>query len=420
MSTTWHRVRCGLRELCKSRGFTALAVLTLALACLAEAQAPPANRRGEPEESLVLRLIDPEGQPVPRAKVGTALNIFVTSEDRPPTMMTIWVKGTRRTWPSRSDAEGKVLLTGTEASYREYFAWHEGRGLVGFADIPRERQGREVELRLQPACHVYGEITSKGFADTGCPITKSTARLNRRGTSRTDFYMVSEQNNFEFYLPCGDYHLVFYATGVNGRSTEKRSLECTVKSGQRELDLGTTDLPPEPSSWLFGKPAPALVGIKEWKNSKPLRLSDLRGKVVVLDFWGHWCGPCLGGMPELMELHDRFGNRGCVIIAVHDSSLSSIEEVDKHLEKVRKGRWKGRELPFAVALDSAEPVQGPPDTSDPEYRGHGATHTTYAITKWPTTLLIDRDGVLVGEFRGLELQKQVERMLASPTTEPLK
>ncbi len=125
---------------------------------------------------------------------------------------------------------------------------------------------------------------------------------------------------------------------------------------------------------LLGKPAPELTGIKEWKNGGPVKLSELRGKVVLLDFWGYWCGPCNRIMPNLMELHDTFKDRGLVIIAIHDFSVDSIEEMDAKLGETRKKLWAGRDIPFLLGLDSGETI------------------ADYGIVGWPTTLLIDRDG----------------------------
>src|SRR5262245_4479601 len=57
---------------------------------------------------------------------------------------------------------------------------------------------------------------------------------------------------------------------------------------------------------LEGKAPPALK-VQDWVNSggKELKLADLKGKVVVLDFWGTWCGPCRAAMPHLKELYEK-------------------------------------------------------------------------------------------------------------------
>lgn len=52
-------------------------------------------------------------------------------------------------------------------------------------------------------------------------------------------------------------------------------------------------------------------------HARPVTLSALRGKVVVLDFWASWCGPCRMAMPAMQRLHDAFNKRGAVILGVN-------------------------------------------------------------------------------------------------------
>jgi cytochrome c biogenesis protein CcmG/thiol:disulfide interchange protein DsbE len=66
---------------------------------------------------------------------------------------------------------------------------------------------------------------------------------------------------------------------------------------------------------MQGKPAPALT-LKEWMNAKPMTLADLKGKIVVLDFWATWCGPCIASIPHTNALAKKYANQGVVIIGV--------------------------------------------------------------------------------------------------------
>lgn len=131
---------------------------------------------------------------------------------------------------------------------------------------------------------------------------------------------------------------------------------------------------------LIGQLTPELEGVKGWKNGNPITLSGLRGKVVLLYFWGYWCGPCVMGMPKLIDLHNAFEHQGLVIIAIHDPSVDSVSKLDEKLRKNSAKFWGGRDLPFLVALDGGELT------------------AAYGIKAFPTALLINQKGELLGDF----------------------
>ena len=247
-------------------------------------------------------------------------------------------------------------------------------GLAGFKEVSKDDLGTMVTVTVEPVCRVRGRLTSTGMAKLNRPIGWTNVYVYR-GDDRP-LSCFSESQEYHFDLPPGIYKLGAYGTDLDEVGTH-----IVVKKGMRDLEVPPLDLPPTKLAALMGRPAPELQGITDWKNGGPVRLADLRGKVVVLDFWGHWCGPCLRAMPALMALHDDFADRGLVVIAVHDKSVKSIAELDERIAPSRQRRWFGRDLPFLVALD-----------------GDGATTAAFSITTFPTSLLIDRDGNVVRQL----------------------
>jgi thiol-disulfide isomerase/thioredoxin len=66
---------------------------------------------------------------------------------------------------------------------------------------------------------------------------------------------------------------------------------------------------------LIGKDA-APLEVEAWVNGEPLTDADLKGKVVLLDFWAVWCGPCIATFPHLREWQEKYGEKGLVIIGL--------------------------------------------------------------------------------------------------------
>jgi len=104
-------------------------------------------------------------------------------------------------------------------------------------------------------------------------------------------------------------------------------------------------------------------------DGKELKLSDYKGRVILLDFWASWCGPCQKELPFLFQLYDDNEDRNFIIIAVNiDKKLNSAQ---KFLEKLTE------KAHFPIVWDSKSEIP-----------------TLYNIESMPTTIFIDKEGVI--------------------------
>ena len=123
--------------------------------------------------------------------------------------------------------------------------------------------------------------------------------------------------------------------------------------------------------------APPAIDIKQWIDQKPIKLADLRGKVVLLDFWAHWCGPCRVTLPKFSSWHETYKDKGLVVLGVtkyyghvEGQPLERAEELTYLREFKKRNR-----VPYGFLVGDST-----------------ANDLNYGVRSIPTTFLLDRKG----------------------------
>jgi thiol-disulfide isomerase/thioredoxin len=139
--------------------------------------------------------------------------------------------------------------------------------------------------------------------------------------------------------------------------------------------------------------APALAE-GAWINSQPLSLENLRGRVVLVDFWTFGCYNCRNTLPTLKAFDERYRNKGLTIVGVH----SPESDYEKNVVNLRKSVQR---------LGIRYPV-----VTDNDYK----TWNAYNVGAWPTVIILDKQGRIrfthIGEGMYEEQERVIKKLLA--------
>jgi len=164
----------------------------------------------------------------------------------------------------------------------------------------------------------------------------------------------------------------------------------TLKATSKAITAPNVAAAKEPELLAVGTEAPDFE-VPAWPEGS-LRLSSLRGQIVILDFWATWCGPCKASLPHVQKIHEKFGSQG-----VHVLALNVFDD------KPAYDQWMpaNKQYTFQFAYDPA---------------GRDASSiakSKYMVSGIPTTYIIDKDGKIAASivgFGGLD-DKRIEQAI---------
>ena len=170
-----------------------------------------------------------------------------------------------------------------------------------------------------------------------------------------------------------------------------------------------------PRDELIGKPVPGIAGDFAL-NGKPVKLSDLKGKVVLLDFWAVWCGPCRACFPHLRELNKEYKDKGLEIVGItsyyqdyaFDKKAGKLVEAEKKLSKeeeqtMLKDFADSNKLTYRLQAAAGDDIK--------------TVYQDYKVRGIPQMVVIDRKGIVrmikvgSGEENAKAIEMEIKKLI---------
>jgi hypothetical protein len=225
----------------------------------------PLAARAQEEVKVTGRVVDAAGKPVAGAEIAS---FWSTVKDKPT-----HYKGVT------TDTEGRFTLPISFYGRGEaLFALDKDRKTGGLIVVEPKEAAKALEIKLAPLVHLHGKFECK---ELNKPLNWTNVYIF---SGQARFAMCSsEEASFSFMLPAGTYK--FWAYGTDIQDLKK---DVILKPDERDVDLQTIDMPATIIARHKGK-APPVWHVTDARGAKKdVKLSDFKGKWVLLEFWGYW------------------------------------------------------------------------------------------------------------------------------------
>lgn len=182
-----------------------------------------------------------------------------------------------------------------------------------------------------------------------------------------------------------------FLTSFESNATVQKQLDA-LKNTKEDI---RKNMPTQDDLFNVDYPAPEFTGITKWLNTeKPLTMADLKGKVVLVDFWTYTCINCIRTLPYVTSWYDKYKDKGFVVIGVHTPEFAFEKDTNNVL-----GAIKQYNIHYPVAQDN-------------DY----ATWKAFDNHYWPAEYLIDAKGVVrrthFGEGEYDKMEEAIQKLLA--------
>lgn len=271
--------------------------------------------------------------------------------------------------------------------------------------VPLEDVEKPVRLELTPLVKTSLELAIGDFEKKPAKVRVQcyAEPMNVRFLT-----VETDAQKLALKLPVGSYSITADAPDAVAVSTQM-----DLDADEPDFDCGRLKIEPKP-----GKAGAKSRATPEFKITdaigvdKSMKLSDYKGKWVVIDFWGYWCGPCVNiGLPSLFKFakENQADSGKFVILTFHQGrSEKTLAECKAQFDRLNEKTWKFDKFPFPIVMDAS-----------------GETVRNFKIQGYPTTVLIDPSGAIVetdvGAGRGIcearllsELKKKAEDGKGAP------